>query len=134
MFLYPVTDPTGPPLCKPGPVSLEGWRFWLATHPDRIYQETILSIILRGAKLGYYGPKQKIISGNLPPATNDPGTLTADLKNQIAEGRFTEVSQIRDHFICSNLGLAPKPNGKWRRIHYRSYPRGRSVKEWGALK
>ena len=110
----------------------------MATHPDRIYQETILSIILRGAKLGYCGPKQRIISGNLPSATNDPDTLTADLKNQIAEDRLTEVNEIGDHFICSPLGLAPKSNGKWRRIHHLSYPRGRSVnchipKEWGAL-
>ena len=45
---------------------------------------TILSIILRGAKLGYCRPKQKIITGSLSSATNDPDTLTADLENQIA--------------------------------------------------
>lgn len=44
-----------------------------------------------------------------------------------------------DHFISSPLDLAPKSNGKWRRIHHLSYPYGRSVnchipKEWGALK
>ena len=44
---------------KPGALTVEGWKFWLATHLDRIYQETILSIILRGAKLGYCGPRQK---------------------------------------------------------------------------
>lgn len=110
----------------------------MAKHPDRIYRETILSIIIRGAKIGYCGPKQKIISGNLPSATNDPDTLTADLENQIAADRLTEVSEVGDHFISSPLGLAPKSNGKWRRIHHLSYPRDRSVnchipKEWGAL-
>ena len=84
----------------------------LATHPIHIYRKTIFSIILHEAKLGYCGPRQKIISNNLPSAINDPDTLKADLENQIVEGRLTEVSKLEDHFICSPLGLAPKANGK----------------------
>ena len=79
MFPYPITGPTDPLLYKPGPLLLEGRRFLLGTHPDRIYQEIILKIILHTAKLGYCGPKQKILSGNLQSATNDRDTLTADL-------------------------------------------------------
>ena len=117
---------------------MQGWKFWLAQHPDHIYRETIISIILRGARIGYCGPRQKIISANLLSATNDPDTLTADLENQIAADRLTKITEVGDHFICSPLGLAPKSNGKWRKIHHLSYPRGRSVnchipKEWGAL-
>ena len=133
-----MTDPADPILTKPGPLRVEGWKFWLAQHPDHIYRETIVSIILHGARIGYCGPKQKIISANLPSATDDPDTLTADLENQIAADRLTEITDVGDHFICSPLGLVPKSNGKWRRIHHLSYPRGRSVnchipKEWGAL-
>ncbi len=110
----------------------------MKNHPDGTYQETILSIITRGVKIGYCGLKLKIISGNLPSATNNPDTLTADLENEIAADWLTEVSDMGDHFIFSPLGLAPKSDGKWRRIHYLSYPRGRSVncyipKEWGAF-
>lgn len=76
-------------------------------HPDGTYQETILSIIIRGARIRYCGPKQKIISGNLPSATNDPNTLTADLVNQIAADQLTEVSDTEDYSISSPLGLAP---------------------------
>ena len=41
-------------------------------------------------------------------------------------------------FISSPLGLAPKPNGGWRRIHHLSHPAGRSVndyipQQWGSL-
>lgn len=54
-------------------------------HLDHIYQKTIFNIILRRAKLKYCGLKQKIISGKLLFAINDPDTLTADLRNQIAE-------------------------------------------------
>ena len=42
------------------------------------------------------------------------------------------------HFISSPLGLVPKPNGGWRRIHHLSHPRGSSVncnipEEFGTL-
>ena len=90
------------------------------------------------AKLGYYRLRQKIIGSNLPSATNDPNILKVDLKNQIIQGRLTEVSELEDHFICSSLGLAPKSNKKWHIIHHLSYSRSCSVncyisKEWGAL-
>lgn len=93
---------------------------------------------MRGAKLGYCEPKQKIMSGNLPFTTNDPDTLIADLENQILAGQLNAVNKVGNHFIISPLGLAPKSNGKWRRIHYLSYPQGRSLnyhipKEWDAL-
>lgn len=110
----------------------------VAKHPDGIYQEIILSIITRGAKLGYCGPKQRIISGNLLSATNDPDTLMADLENQIVADQRTELSDMGDQFISSPLGLAPKSNDKWQRIHHLLYLCGRSAncyipKEEGAL-
>ena len=90
------------------------------------------------AKLGYYRLRQKIIGSNLPSATNDPNTFKVDLKNQIIQGRLTEVSELEDHFICSPLGLAPKSNEKWHIIYHLSYSRGCLVncyisKEWGVL-
>ena len=111
-FPYSVTNSTDSSLCKLEPLSVKGWKTWLEKHPDKIYRETILSIIIRRARIGYCGLKQKIITGNLPSATNDPNTLTADLENQIATDRLTEVGNIGDHFISSPLGLAPKSNGK----------------------
>lgn len=110
----------------------------MAKHLDNVYREKILSIITRRAKIRYCRPKQKIISGNLPSATNNSDTLTADLENQIAADQLTKVSEIGDYFISSLLGLVSKSNGKWQRIHYLSYPCGHSVncyipKKWGAL-
>ena len=79
-------------------------------------KQSLASFITCGTKIGYCGPKQKIfISGNLPSATNDPDTLTANLERQIVADRLTEVSDMGDHFISSPLSLAPKSNGKWRR-------------------
>lgn len=81
---------------------------------------------------------RKLLAVNLPSATNNPDTLTTNLENQIAAVRLSELSEVRDHFICSFLGLVPKSNGTWRKIHHLSYPYGRSVnchipKEWRAL-
>ncbi len=41
-------------------------------------------------------------------------------------------------YVCSPLGLVPKHDGSWRRIHDLSFPYGDSVndgipQEWGAL-
>lgn len=97
------------PLVVSGPLKREGWRKRLDTHPDRYYVNMILDIIEYGAKIGYQGPLQQILSKNLSSAT-----------------------------ISSPLGLVPKPNGGWRRIYHLSHPRGSSVncnipEEFGTL-
>lgn len=76
-------------------------------YPDGNYQETIPRIIIQGAKIGYCGPKQKIINSNLPSATNDPNTLIADFENQPAANWLTKISDTGDYFISSPLGPAP---------------------------
>lgn len=126
-FSYSVTNLTNTSLYKPGLLSIKGQKTWLKNYLDKTYQEKILSIIICGAKIGYCGPKQKIISDNLPLATNDPDTLTADLKNQIAADQLTKVSDMEDYFIFFLLGLAPKSNSKWRQIHHLLYPHNYSV-------
>ena len=113
--------------------------FWLAQHFDHIYEETIVNIILYGARIGYYGPKQKIISTNLFSIIDNPDTLTINLEDKIAVDWLTEITNIEDHFICSYLGLVSKPNGKQYKIHHLSYPRGHLVncnipKNQGVLK
>ena len=50
------------------------------------------------------------MSSNLLSAKNYPDNLTEDLKNQIIEGLLNEISEVRGHFICSQLGLALKSN------------------------
>ena len=93
----------------------------MENHPDDIYQETILNIIICRAKIEYCRPKQKIINSNLPLATNDLDILTEDLENQIAVDQLIKMSDIEDYFISSPFGLAPKLNGKWRQIYHQSY-------------
>ena len=114
-------------LRESGPLRWEGWKNWLQKHPDHLYREVALDIIRYGARLGYAGPKQKILSDNLSSANDAPTVLSEDLQHQIRQGRVTKLDVLPEHFISSPLGLEPKPNGKWRRIHHLSHPRGRSV-------
>lgn len=108
----------------------KGWSYWLQEHPDHAYTSTIIDIIRYGVKIGYTGPKQFLISQNHPSAAEAPATLTADLDKQINAnrvGRFTDPP--RPWYICSPLGLVPKHDGGWRRIHDLSYPSSRSVND-----
>ena len=94
----------------------------LSRHPDKAYVHTLLEIIRSRIKVGYTGPPQKIIGPNLPTANNAPDILTQDLDKQIAHNRVTKLDTILDAYISSTLGLEPKPDGGWRRIHHLSYP------------
>ena len=91
-----------------------------------------------GAKIGYTGPNQLILSKNLTSADEAPHILTQDLENQIAHHRLIKIDSLPPKLICSPLGLVSKSNGGWRQIHHLFYPPGRSVndfipQEWGAL-
>ena len=134
------TPPTIP-LLENVPLQASGWETLLKPHPDRIYAETITTIIRYGVKIGYTGPlDQQIICGNLSSSTADPESLIKDLAKQVAAGRIQRVPKPTptERFICSPLGLVPKADGTWRRIHHLSAPVGNSVNdnipsEWGAL-
>ena len=57
----------------------------------------------------------------------------------VQHNRLAEIdSQTEQQFVCSPLGLVPKHDGDWRRIHDLSFPYGTSVndvipQDWGAL-
>jgi hypothetical protein len=138
------TDPPLP-VYFPSPLLTPGWVALLSQHPDRLFVDTLLHIIKYGARIGYCGPRQSIVSSNLTSATADPSTLSLDIARELSHHRIMQVpapdSTAPDTvtaFICSPLGLVPKGSGGWRRIHHLSYPRGSSVNdhipaEWAAL-
>ena len=108
-------------------------------HPDHCFAATLVGIIRKGAKIGYVGPTLNHRNQNHLSATSAPDILTADLQKQLQYDRLTKVDP-QDHakYVCSPLGLVPKADGGWRRIHDLSFPHGASVndgipQEWGAL-
>lgn len=93
----------------------------MAQYPNYIYQRIIISIILYKAKIEYYRFKQKIINTNLPSATNDLDILMTDLKKKIVVNQLTKITNVKNYSICFLLGLVPKFNKKWYKIHHLSY-------------
>lgn len=102
-------------------LQIDGWRHHLQAHPDKVYIQTILDIITYGAKIGYTGPDQFIISKNLISANNALDILTADLEQQISHHCLLQVKTLPSKFICSPLGFAPKLDNTWRHIHHLSH-------------
>ena len=98
-------------------------------------------MITCGAKLGYTGPKQLLLSKSHFSASRAPEVLANDLEKQMEAYRITRICGTpQKPFISSPLGLVPKANGGRRRIHDLSYSRhsNKSLnpyipEEWGTL-
>ena len=138
-FPYPLFDPADPDLAYQGPLRVDGWSCWLNNHPDQIFAKSISAILRAGAKIGYRGPQIQHRNLNHQSARSAPAILTADLQKQLEHGRLTQVDpQAEAQYVCSPLGLVPKHDGGWRRIHDLSFPQGQSVNDgiphdWGSL-
>lgn len=126
-----LTSLSEPLLRKRGPLKEDGWKKWLYNHPDRIFANTLITIIARGVKIGYQGPDQLLLNHAHPSAAAAPEILSKDLHKQDENDRLTKLDDApSNHFISSPLGLVPKHNGGWRRIHDLSFPRQHSVNHY----
>ena len=83
-------------------------------------------ILTFGAQIGYTGPEAFILSKNLSTAVLAPSVIENKLYADLQSKRVLPVNPSLP-FISSPLGLVPKHDGGWRRIHHLSYPPGRSV-------
>ncbi len=87
-------------------------------------------MILRfGAQLGYEGLNAFILSKNLASALADTGIIDKKLAEDLRCRRVEEVTNPTLPFISSPLGLVPKHDGGWRKIHHLSYPVSRSFND-----
>lgn len=126
-----LTSLSEPLLKRRGPLKEDGWKKWLKDHPDQVFANTLLAIIARGVKIGYQGPSQLLLSKPHPSAAAAPEILSKDLQKQEDNDRLTRLDvEPSEHFISSPLGLVPKHNGGWRRIHDLSFPRLHSVNHY----
>ena len=79
-----------------------------------LFANTIATVITCGFKIGYTGPTLTLLSTNHPSAANAPGILIDEMQAH----HITRVTGAPSkHFISSPLGLVPKADGGWRRIH-----------------
>ena len=125
---FKLVDATQSPLLdSPSPLSPTAWAQLLEYYPGPLRFH--LPMILRfGTSLGYVGAQQLTLSQNLPSADADPDTITLGFTKDILLGRVLKVTPSFP-YISSSLGLVPKSNGGWRRIHHLSHSKHISVND-----
>jgi hypothetical protein len=89
-----------------------------------------MDIIRYGAFIGYAGPTQFIIGEYMPSALNDRNSITKDIEKRTATSKILRLTTRPAKYIVWPLGLAPKQEGTWRRIHHLSSPREHSVNDY----
>lgn len=130
---YPVFNPELPRLqSSPSPLHVKSWSNLLRYYPGDL-GSTIAGILTYGAQVGYRGKKQFRYSSN--HHIHEPGMITAKLAEDLSLGRVRLAS--RPSFV-SPLGLVPKHDGGWRRIHDLSWPPGQGLNQgipdsWSAI-
>jgi hypothetical protein len=107
---------------------IHAWKNLLLSYPG-VLGENITGILTYGCQLGYIGPGQFLLSTNLNSAKLAPELITLQLH---ADLQLRRVRHVRPTFpfISSPLGLVPKHDGGYRRIHHLSHPRGSSVNDY----
>jgi hypothetical protein len=69
---------------------------------------------------------------------NDPTLISKDIEKRASTSQILRLTTLPTKYIASPLGLAPKQDGTWRRIHHISSPSEHSVNDyipqaWGTL-
>ena len=85
-----------------------------------------------GCLLGYKEPDAFILSDNLPSALIDPSVIYDKLAHDLSIGSVVEVNNPAPPFISSPLGLVPKHDRGFRKVHHLSYPGGDFVNDYVA--
>jgi hypothetical protein len=101
----------------------------LEEYPDHKFVDALCNAVRYGVYVGYDGPVVSFRGKNLPTVAEDPEALFADLAKNIHRERACRRPSAMTTFMCSPIGLVPKPGGSWRRIHHLSFPKGSSVND-----
>ena len=114
-------------LGSPSPLRREAWRRLLLSYPGNL-PLLLDGILTFGARLGYEGPEQFILSRNLPIELPDHDVLDKKAAADLAAGLIAPITP-KHPCMVSPLGVVPKGDGGRRRIHplsgrirKRSYP------------
>ena len=94
-------------------------------------------ILIYGTQIGYEGPEQLILSKNLASTDVNRLFISNQIESDLSKHRI-RLTMPSHPLISSPLGLVPKHNGGFRRIHHLSHPSKHSVndfikKEYGIL-
>lgn len=125
---FQLVDTEKPPLVdSPCLFHGEAWARLLKNYPGPlpIYLVQIMNF---GVQIGYCGPKILRLSKNLASAKEAPDIISQKILDDLQWKRVVKT-EAKKPFISSPLGLVPKTNSGWRRIHHFSHPEGSSVND-----
>ena len=123
----------------------DGIAHLLRNYPNQRFVDTLTSIAISGAQVGFQGsPSGQIRCRNHPSAYARPEIIMESIQTELRMGQVKQIakSDLPQDFFCSPIGLVPKQaNGVqsgWRVIFNLSSPEGFSVndgipKEYGKL-
>lgn len=118
---YPVFNPELPKLeFSPSPLHTQSWSNFLRYYPG----PTLVGILTHGVQIGYRGKRQSYHSTN--HHIHEPNIITEKLAEDL---RLCRVRLTSEPSFISPLGLVPKQDGGWRRIHDLSWPPDRGVNQ-----
>ena len=109
---------------SPSTLNANAWFRFMFHYPSPLGLY-LYNILIYDALVGYERPKTLIISKNLSSTLLNPIKIDTKLSNYLALGQVEKVTGNWS-FICSPLGLIPKP-GRWCRIYHLSHPCNHSV-------
>lgn len=127
--LFRAFDASAIPL-QDSPSSLrpQAWKVALQQYPGSL-PRTLFGVLIFGAMLGFEGPETLRRSKNLTSAELDSAVIDRQIAKDLALRRV--AATVPQHpYISSPLGLVPKGDGGFRRIHHLSHPPGESVNDY----
>ena len=124
--LFDIYDDSKLPIANsPSPLISPSWESLLQSYPGDL-PNTLTKILEFGTLVGYNGPQSLIISDNQDSVYLSPRIIDSKLQDDLSRGRIVATT-TQPPFISSPLGLVPKSDGGFRRIHNLSHPSINSV-------
>jgi len=106
----------------------------LKTYPNQRFVDTLTSIAIHRARVGFQGnPSGHIRRPNHSSAFAHPEIIMKSIQNELQKGRIKQISSLPQDLFCSPIGLVPKLTdgiqSGWRVIFDLSSPEGASVND-----
>jgi hypothetical protein len=134
-FSMPLTNEPLPPSAA-NVLRASGIAKLLETYPNHHFVDTLTSIAISGARVGFGGqPAGRVSRPNHSLALLHPEIVRGAIQDEVHKGRVKEIaeSNLPPDYFCSPIGLVPKlidgiQHG-WRIIFDLSSPEGSSVND-----
>ena len=116
------------------PLNLDSFQHYLACHPERHWNQSLLQGICEGVDIGYQGERKTVWSGNCKSAVDNGSMVSEYLATEVALGRkagpFNQLSFLT--YVKSLMGVVImkcSDSVKYHIIHDLSWPPRDSVND-----